>query len=109
MPGNVAVAVHPDVEYVTVERQHNGGTREADPGQEPGASDLQGRAGQGTGYVQGAEAEGMEVSTAFHVHASGQARAFRGPGRFRHDRGRLGPRAHGTGLRRRGHGDGNPQ
>ncbi len=26
LPGNVAVAAHPDVEYVTVERAHNGGT-----------------------------------------------------------------------------------
>src|SRR5574341_156414 len=26
LPGNVAVAVHPDVEYVAVERAHNGGT-----------------------------------------------------------------------------------
>lgn len=25
LPGNVAVAAHPDVEYVTVEREHNGG------------------------------------------------------------------------------------
>ncbi len=26
LPGNVAVAVHPDVDYVTIERAHNGGT-----------------------------------------------------------------------------------
>ena len=46
LPGNVAVAVHPDIDYVQVERKFtNGdlnGTEKADPGQGTGAGGFQG-------------------------------------------------------------------
>ncbi len=87
LPGNVAVAVHPDVEYVIVEHDNHGEKEKLLLARSLVEKVFGGEEVKITGNDQGQEAQRREIPSAVFLHAARQARSLCGPGRLCHHRG----------------------
>ena len=102
LPSNLAIAVGPDVDYVTVEPGPGlgprGGARGA-RGRAPGRLRQGARGGHGRGDRQGTGPRGPPLHAAVRLLRRPRERPPGAARRLRHHRGRLGHRAHGARVR----------
>ena len=83
LPANVAVAAHPDVDYVTVERElPEGGKERLILAEALVRKSLWRRTGQGRGTFQGQAAERQTLPASVYLYAARQTGSLCGHGRF---------------------------